>query len=169
MTTDSPWHSRWRSESHYQGHYYFDRVQAPQPPAPAIGDLTSPNLPSSVDSYARPWDGQSRGDPEPHPRGVTSMIDRYTDASSYSRLHGRHTSLGRDSSVTNSPPHHNSSQPWHSLPVDHHSQNRHITDAPLTLHIPQTQGTYKTSPSNQAKSHGPIAFHAPPKLTVATQ
>jgi hypothetical protein len=158
MTTDSPWHSRWRSESHYQGHHYFDRVQAPQPPAAFVGDLTSPNLPSSVDSYARPWDGKSRGEPEPHSRGVTSMIDRYTDASSYSRLHGRHTSLGRDSSVTNSPPHQHSSQSWHSLPVDHHSQNRHITDVPLTLHIPQTQGTYKTSPSNPAKSHGLNAF-----------
>ena len=161
MTTDSPWHSRWRSESHYQGHYHFDRMQDPQPPAPITGNHTSPNLPSFVDSYSNPWDGKSRGESAIPSSGVTSMIDRYADASTYhSRLHGRHTSPGRNSSLITSPSLQNSNQPWHSLPVDHYSQNRHITDAPLTLHIPQTQRMYKISPSNQSESHGLHAYLA---------
>lgn len=148
MDTEPPWNSRWRSESHYQGHY-FDRTQAPQAPVPSIGNhQPSPKLPSTVDTYSKPWDSSSRGDPEQSARGVSSMIDCYADASTYhSRLHERHTSPGRDSRLTTSPPRHNMNQAWQSLPVDHHALSRRISDAPLTLHIPQTQGTYYISSS----------------------
>ena len=154
MATDSPWDSRWRSESHYQGHHY-DPMQAPRPPAPAIGNQMSHNLPTSVDAYSKPWSGKSRGETEQHARGLPSMIDRYADASTYhSRLHERHTSPGRNSSLTNSPPRQSPNHPWHRLPVDHPAQNRNITETPLTLHIPHTQGMYKisspTSPSRMA-------------------
>ena len=150
MTTDSPWHTRWRSENHYQGHY-FDPMQAPQPPASAIGNQPPPNLPSTLDSW-KPWYGKARGETDYYGRGVPSMIDPSADASTYhSRLHERHTSPGCSSRLTNSPSRQNLNQPWHSLPVDHHAQNRLTSDVPLTLHIPQTQGVYKTSSSHQPK------------------
>ena len=157
MATDSPWDSRWRSESHYQGGHY-DPMQAPRPPAPAMGIQTSHNLPTSVDSYSRPWSGRSQGGSEQHARGLPSMIDHNADASTYhSRLHERHTSPGRNSSLTNSPPRQNPIHSWHSLPVDHSAQNRNITEAPLNFHRPHTQGMYKilfpTSQSHMALMH----------------
>lgn len=156
MSTDSAWNSRWRSESHYQGHF-FDPMQPPRPPAPAIGNhrQAPQSLQPSVDSYSGPWDGKSQGISEHHAHGVPSRIDRSADASTYhSRLHERHTSPRRNSSLTNSPTRQKLTEPWHSLPVDHRAQNRNITDAPLTLHIPQTQGMYKTSPSGDLYLHG---------------
>lgn len=151
MTTDPQWDTRWRNEAYYQDQHY-DSMQAPQLPGPAA---MSPAPPSAIDSYAKPWDGMSRVEANHHQgQGLPRMIESYTDASTYRfRPHERHHSPRRGS-VTSSPPRQDLTGPWHSLPLETHAHQRQITDAPLTLHIPQTPGKYKTFLSDGSKSHG---------------
>ena len=142
MTTDSQWDTRWR-DVQYQGQYYFDTSHAPQPPA-ATAEQPASQLPlPPLDSHSQPWESKSRAEADHHhqTRELPSLTDAYTDASTYrTRLHGRHTPPGGNP-ITTSPPRQSFTGPWHSLPVDQRvQQQRHIADAPLTLHIPQTQG-----------------------------
>ena len=145
MTTDSAWDTRWRNEAYYQGHYY-DSMQAPQPPATAP---VNPVPQSAIDSYTSPWDKKSRAGLGPYQgRGLPSMPESYMDASNYhSGSHERHTPRRGSSSLTNSP-RQSFTFPWQSLPLDPRAQQRQLTDAPLTLHIPKTQGKYKTFSSH---------------------
>ena len=158
MTTDPAWDTRWRDEAHYKGHYY-DTMQAPQPPAPGTDDLWSQNAHPAVYSDTKSWDDRPASEVDRHQaRGLPSMMEPYTDASTYrSRLHQRHSPSRRSSisNLTNSPPRQNFTGTWQSLPLDQRAQHGSIPDAPLTLHIPKTQGKYNTTfLPDLSKSHG---------------
>ena len=157
MTTDPSRDTRWRDEAHYQGRQY-DNTHGPQASGPFSGNPALQNAHLPVDSYTKRWDGMLRVESDSHQRsGLPPMIDPNTDASTFrSRLYERHSPSRRNSIVSNnSPPPQSFNRTWQSLPLDQRTQDRNITDAPLSLHIPGSNGTYNmNSPTDRPKSHG---------------
>lgn len=142
MTTESPWDTaRWR-EAQY---HYYD-MQAPQLPAPtALNPASHPGF-DNFDSYSQCWnDGTSRAEAtfQQSQHTLPSLTDPYTDASNFrNRLHERHSPMpsGQSGHIATSPGQ-NFTGSWRSLPSDR-APDKHITDAPLSLHIPKSHGTY---------------------------
>lgn len=133
MTTDSRCDFRWRDDQ-YPTHY-VDDMQASRPPA-------ATDTKSSLSSRIQSWGETSRNEVDQGQlRESSSEPGPDVHASNYhSRMNERRASTVGNVNTPSSADQ-NSLGPWYTLPYDYHLRHqRQITDVPLTLHIPKSQG-----------------------------
>lgn len=155
MATESSWDAaRWR-ESYHPAHPRYDQShssQAVQLSAPTAINPTSQSAilgPYTHDVHG--WNNsKSRASVEPIASGHPPPTKSYTDVSTYrNQLHERHSptlsgNYGPLPQLANTSPHQAYTGAWRSLHPDERSASTtHAPEAPLTLHIPKTQGSYK--------------------------
>ena len=143
MTTDSSWDpTRWRDVQQLE---YGENAQTPRSSAQNAVDRSLQN--SALDSHPQTWNAQSRIDVDQTGQKLPSLTEPHADASTYqARLQERHSpSQSGKYGFQKLPRLPEPASAWQqSLRYDNDDRRneRRITDAPLTLHIPNSQGTY---------------------------
>ena len=142
MTTDSSWDpTRWRDAQQLE---HYENVQTPRSSAPSANDRSLQNA-AFDSSHPQTWNAQSRIDVDQQALKLPSLTEPLADASSYqswSRERHSPSPSGKYGfqRLTRLP---EPASAWQSLRYDNDDRRneRRITDAPLTLHIPNSQGT----------------------------
>ena len=144
MNADLSWDAtRWR-DADVIAHSRAPHLSAPSPRSAAAAH-------SIILDHHETWPARSHhAITSGEARELPSLTDTYTDASTYyAKLHHRHTptpggNQGLQQLETTSP--RQTFTSWQSLQRDdQRTCGPRLTDAPLTLHIPERQGTHKTS------------------------
>ena len=147
MTTDSVWEAtKWRADE-YRGPY--DGMPTPQ--TSASSTVTRTPHSGILDAYTPAWHGHElkcRANSDPQARELPPTNEAYTDTASY---HSRNQDRNEPSTEGNHGPERligfsEETPTWHNPTFDRdgRANERHITDPPLTLQIPNSQGKYKT-------------------------
>jgi len=144
MSSVSPWdNTAWRDFGQRPQH---SRFQAPPMSAPtAINPAAQSTF---LDRYAREprrWTSESEQTPSEHPSQSVAHADSTYPSASYERHIPVSGGKYGPQQLTSTSPHHLPGPgAWRSLHHDDRREGKTINaDAPLTLHIPKSHGTYK--------------------------
>lgn len=152
MATETSWDpARWRDSLH-QGHPNHDNRHTSQPAQLSAPTAVNPAFQSAILGHHAPdvqgHDAKSHASAEHMMFRPPPLTGSSTDVPPY---HGRPQERHSPSSGGNhgpqqlakTSPHHTPAGPWQDTHhQDHRASTNHASDAPLTLHIPRSQGPY---------------------------